>query len=308
MKKRIIITGATGLIGKRLSASLVSNGYEIVVFTRDVQKGKIVVPSASNYVEWDYHKLENWSNQFDGCYGVIHLSGASIGGARVNKKYKEIIIDSKINSTKNIIKAMSSVSNKPKVFLCASGVNFYGDSGNDILTETSSHGNDFLANFCKEWEEEASKSAALGIRWVSLRTSPVLSINSGLLKRLLPFFKNYLGASLGNGKQWLPWIHPDDIVQTYIYLLENDSMTGTINATSPNPVRMEEFARQFGKALNRPAFFKVPKIALKLIAGEAADFITASLRVIPEKLQRSGFNFKFPDIRNALADTIKNKK
>ena len=308
MKQKIIITGATGLIGSRLSALLASKGYEIIVFTRDIKKGKEKVPSASGFVEWDYHKPENWGNRLDGCYAVIHLAGVSIGGGRVNEKYKKKIVDSKINSTKNLVKAMSSVSSKPKVFLCPSGVNYYGDCGNDILTENASNGNDFLANLCIVWEKEAAKVEEFGIRRVSLRTSPVLSTKDGFLRRMLPFFKLYLGATLGNGKQWLSWIHPDDIAQIYLYALENNFISGAINATSPNPLRMEEFAKIFGKVLKRPALFTVPKFVISIIAGEAANFITASLRVIPESLLNSGYSFKFPELRSALADIVENSK
>jgi uncharacterized protein len=308
MNKKIIITGATGLIGEPLSALLLNKGYDVLVFTRNISKAKQIFHYVSDFVEWDYNKPENWKKYIDGSYAVIHLAGASIAGKRVTEGYKKKIYDSKVKSTKILAEVMSSIENKPKVFLCPSGVNYYGDNGDNILTESSSQGNDFLAKLSVDWEKAAAKVNEYGVRRVSLRTSPVLSTKDGILKRLLPLFNLYLGTSLGNGKQWFPWIHIDDIVNTYIFALENEYIAGPINATSPNPVRMEEFAKQFGKVLNRPAFFKVPKFALKLIAGEAADFITTSLRVLPGKLQKSGFNFKFQDLRNALADTIKNKK
>ncbi len=308
MAKKIIITGATGLIGSKLTNELISRNYEVVIFTRNVQKGNIRVPSADKYVEWNYHKPEEWQNHLEDSYAVIHLSGASIAGKRFTESYKKKVKNSRIISTQNIVKAISAAKNKPRVFLCASGINYYGDSYDKILTEDNSGGNDFLAGVCKDWEYEASKAENFGVRRVSIRTSPVLSLKDGMLKSLKPLFKSYLGASLGSGKQWFSWVHIDDIINIYLMTLEDVTISGPVNASSPGPVRMDEFAEQFGKALSRPSFFKIPKFVLKLVMGEAADFITASLRVIPERLQKSGFIFKFPELHSALDDIVKNKK
>ncbi|HSD63271.1 MAG TPA: TIGR01777 family oxidoreductase [Ignavibacteriaceae bacterium] len=308
MAKKIIITGATGLIGSKLTNKLISKNYEVVVFTRNAKKGNIQVPSAHKYVEWDYLKPAKWQAVLEDSYAVIHLSGASIAGKRFTESYKKKVKSSRIISTQNLVKAISAAINKPKVFVCASGINYYGDSNDKILTEDSPGGNDFLAEVCGEWEYEASKAENFGVRRVSIRTSPVLSLQDGMLKSLKPLFKSYLGASLGSGKQWFSWIHVDDIINIYLLALEDETVQGAVNASSPAPVKMHEFAEQFGKALNRPAFFKVPRFVLKTIMGEAADFITASLRVIPERLQKSGFIFRFPEIYSALDDIVRNKK
>ncbi len=307
MNKKIIITGATGLIGSRLTEAL-SNNYEISIFSRDIQKAKLIVPFAHSYIEWDFRNPGKWRNQIEDTYAVIHLAGASIAGKRFTSSYKKIVMESRTVSTENLAEAMVSVKNKPKVFLCASGVNYYGENGDKILTEESSSGVDFLADVCKKWEDKASLVEEHGITRISIRTSPVFSTKDGMLKTLLPLFNLYLGASLGNGKQWLPWIHIDDIVRTYIFLLENQSVSGAVNAASPNPIRMNDFANQLGGVLHRPAFFKVPKILMKLVKGEAADFITASMRVVPQKLEDNGFKFKYPELNKAMTDIIKNKK
>jgi uncharacterized protein (TIGR01777 family) len=308
MSKKIIMTGATGLIGRNLAKALKARGYEIIVFTRDADKGRSRLPSAQNYVEWDYHKPEKWKGYLEDAYAVIHLAGANLAGKRFTDSYKKKVRDSRIISTRNIVNAIAATNRKPEVFLCASGINVYGDSADKVLTEDSAPGNDFLAELCKEWEEEASKVEKSGTRWVSIRTSPVLSTQDAVLKKLLPLFKLYVGASLGSGKQWFSWIHIDDIVNTYIHSIENEAVNGPVNASAPNPVIMDEFAEQLGDVLHRPVFFRVPKLVMKAMIGESADFITASLRVLPEKLEKSGFQFSFPLLKNALSDAITNKK
>ncbi len=302
------MTGATGLIGTNLANALISRGYEITVFTRDVKKGHSVLPSVQNFVEWDYHKPQNWNSYFEDAYAVIHLAGANLAGKRFTEGYKKKVRNSRIISTRNIVSAIAGTNKKPAVFLCASGINYYGDNGDRILTENSVPGKDFLAELCKEWENEAAKVEEEGVRRISIRTSPVLSTQDAILKKLMPLFKLYMGASLGSGKQWFSWIHIDDIVNTYIHILENDSITGAVNASSPNPVTMNEFAEQLGDVLHRSVFFRVPKLAMKAIIGESADFIIASLRVVPEQLEGSGFKFAHPLLKNALSDAIRNKK
>lgn len=308
MTKKVIITGATGLIGSRLAAELTSKGFEVIVFTRSLSRRKIPVNSSITYVEWDYRNPDLWQSYLENAYGIIHLAGASIAGKRFTESYKQQVKDSRIISTRNIVKAITAVKNKPRVFLCASGINYYGDSCDRVLTEDSPAGNDFLAEVCSRWEYEAAEAEKAGVRRVSIRTSPVLSLQDGMLKTLYPVFKSYLGASLGSGRQWFSWIHIDDIIRIYLYALENEAISGSINASSPYPVTMNDFAGEFGKAVNRPAFFRVPLFVLKAIVGEAADFITASLRVSPAKLQRSGFVFDYPELETALSDIVKNHK
>ena len=308
MPKKIIITGATGLIGSKLTKALVARNYEVTVFTRNIDKAKDRVPSAADYQEWNYRNPVQWKKNFEGTYAVIHLAGANLAGKRFTESYKKKIWDSRIISTQNIVNAISGTNNRPSIFICASGINYYGESNDKKLIEDLPAGNDFLAELCREWENEAAKAEELGVRRVSIRTSPVLSLQHGMLKKLYPLFKLYLGASLGSGKQWFSWIHIDDIIATYIYSLENDNISGPVNASAPNPVIMDEFARQFGSSLNRPVFFRVPLFVLKAILGEAGDSITASLRVIPDKLENSGFQFNFSTLNNALIDIVRNKK
>ena len=300
MSKRIVITGASGLIGTNLSRALINRGNNVYIFTRNVNKTKSIIHDAAGYIGWDYKKPDKWAEHLNGKDAVIHLAGANISGKRWSANYKETILTSRELSTRNLVNTISLLSEKPESFICASGVNYYGDSGNKLLTEKEEPGNDFLANVCKLWENEAMKVEKTGVRRVSVRTGVVLTPEEGALKKMLITFKLFIGGPLGNGNQWFPWIHLDDIANIYIYLLDNKKLHGAFNACSPNPVTMNEFAKTLGKVMKRPSFFKVPKFALTLAAGEVADIVTASLKVIPEGLLEQGYKFKFANLKDAL--------
>ena len=302
MSKRIVITGASGLIGTNLSRALINRGNNVYIFTRNVNKTKSIIHDAAGYIGWDYKKPDKWAEHLNGKDAVIHLAGANISGRRWSSNYKETILKSRQLSTGNLADVICSLPEKPECFICASGVNYYGNSGNKSLTEKEEPGNDFLANVCKIWENEAKKVEEKGVRRISIRTGVVLTPEEGALKKMLITFKLFIGGPLGSGHQWFPWIHLDDIVNIYIFLLNNYNINGAFNASSPTPVTMNEFAKTLGKIMNRPSFFKVPEFALKLAAGEIADVITASLKVIPERLLEQGYKFKFENLKDALAD------
>jgi len=304
MNKKIIITGATGLIGRRLVNSLTKRGDHVIAFTRNIAKENEKIFPARRVIEWDYHNLDIWKDFLDGVDAVIHLAGANLAGRRWNKNYKKEIRDSRIISTRNLVKAISEVETKPQVFICSSATGYYGNGGNEEFDESSTCGNDFLAQLCKDWEAEAGKIEAFNVRRVSVRTGIVLSKEAGALKQMLPPFKLFLGGPLGNGRQWFPWIHIDDIVGIYLFLLDNTNMTGAVNASSPNPVTMKEFAQNLGNILHRPSIFTVPQFILKIVAGEIAGSINASLKVNPKKLLESGFEFKFKKLNEALEDLL----
>ena len=298
MLKKIVITGASGLIGTRLAKALINRGDHVFIFTRDIEKTKSIIPGAVKYIKWDYNIIENLDNKD----AIIHLAGASISGKRWTAHYKEIILKSRELSTKNLVNVINSIPCKPSSFICASGVNYYGDSGDQLLTEEKGPGNDFLADVCRIWETEAENVEKAGVRRISVRTGVVLSLKEGALKKMLLPFKLFAGGPLGSGSQWFPWIHLDDIVDIYIYLLDNNNLKGSFNACSPDTVTMDEFAKALGKIMHRPSVFKVPKFALTLAAGEAAEVITASLKVFPKKLMELGYKFKFGNLKDALAD------
>lgn len=302
--KRIIVTGATGLIGQKLVSAFIQRGDEVIIFSRNAVKAKTIIPNAKEYVEWDYNKPELWESNLENSDAVVHLAGTNLFAKRWNDNFKSEILKSRQMSTKNLVDAIKSCSYKPQVFISASGVGFYGDCGDTILDESSSAGNDFLADVCKVWEGESKRVEAAGVRSVQIRTGLVLSTEDGALKQMLPPFKFFIGGPLGNGKQWASWIHIDDMIRIYLHAIDNTKLRGAVNAASPNPVRMKEFANILGKVLHRPSLFPVPKFVLKIVVGKAAEVVTGSQRVDVQKLLSSGFKFKFDFIKEALKNLL----
>ncbi|HRN25819.1 MAG TPA: TIGR01777 family oxidoreductase, partial [Ignavibacteriaceae bacterium] len=298
------VTGATGLIGQKLVSALIERGDEVIIFSRDITKAKTIIPNANEYVEWDYIKPELWKTKLDNSDAVVHLAGTNLFAKRWNDSFKNEVLKSRQISTKNLVDAIKSCSNKPQVFISASGVGYYGDCGDTILDETSSSGNDFLAEVCKVWEGESKRVEDAGVRSVQIRTGLVLSTEDGALKQMLPPFKFYIGGPLGNGKQWASWLHIEDIIGIYLHAIENTELRGAVNAASPNPVRMNEFTNTLGNVLHRPSLFPVPKFILRLVIGEAAEVVTASQRVDVQKLLNSDYKFKFDFIKEALKDLL----
>ncbi len=305
MNKRIVVTGATGLIGKKLVNALIDRGDELIIFGRDAGKAKSIFPKAKEYVKWDYRKPDLWKSKLDNSNSVIHLAGINLFSKRWNESFKREVIESREVSTRNLVEAIKSCANKPEVFISASGIGYYGDCGETILDEKSPKGNDFLADVCEVWESEAAKIEEAGVRSVRIRTGLVLSTEDGALKQMLPTFKFFIGGPLGNGKQWSSWLHIDEIVGIYMHAIDNNKLRGAVNAASPNPVRMKELAKMLGKVLNRPSLFPVPKFLLKLVVGEAAEVVTASQRIDVKKLLNSGYQFKFTELRKALENLLK---
>lgn len=304
MSKKIIITGATGLIGRKLTAQLISRGDEVIIFTRDVNKAKSIFPKAFKFVEWNYQNPQQWQNEINGTDAILHLAGVNLFSKRWNDNFKKVILESRRLSTKNIIEAIKASDIKPSVLVSASGVGFYGDGGEKILTEDAPKGNDFLADVCEVWESEASKAEQSGVRSVRIRTGIVLSPEDGALKQMLLPFKLFIGGPLGSGKQWFPWLHIDDIVGIYLFAIDNKNVSGIFNAASPGIVRMKEFASTLGKVLHRPSIFPVPKFALKIAVGEASSAVTASQRVEAKKIIEFGYKFRFEKLEEALKDLL----
>ena len=300
--KKIIITGATGSIGRKLVEALAARGDEVIVFTRDPENANKKIANSNKYVKWDFKNPDRWKKQLDGVDTVVHLAGANLGAKRWNEEYKKLAYNSRIISTRNLVEAIKSVEQKPKTFICSSAVGIYGDRYDEVLDETSSPGNDFLANLCKDWEKEAEKVEVLGVRRVSIRTGLVLSKGEGLMQKLYLPFKLFIGGPMGNGRQWFPWIHIDDIVGIYMHAIDNLNVNGAVNAASPGIVTNKEFSKTLGKVLSRPALLPVPKFALRIISGELGNYITDSQRISAEKILTSGYKFKFENLEEALRD------
>jgi uncharacterized protein len=303
MDRKIVITGATGLIGRELCRKLHEQGDEVTVFTRDIKKGKEILPYLNNFVEWDYNKPELWENELNGKDAIIHLAGANVFGERWTNSYKRTIVESRTSATKNLVDSIGKINSKPKIFISSSAVGYYGDKGDDVITEVSLPGTDFLSSVCRSWEYEARQVEKFDVRRVSIRTGIVLSSDEGALKKMLLPFKMFAGGSIGKGNQWFPWIHIEDIIGAYLFALNNEFM-GVLNGTSPNPVTMREFAKTLGKVLHRPSFFTVPEFMLKLAVGEGAQSILSSLRVIPQELIKNSFQFKYKYLEPALTSLL----
>lgn len=280
-KKRIILTGATGFIGKNLAQVLHDKNFSLVIVSRNTEKAKNVVPFGENFISWkDIFKPEIITH-FENSESIIHLAGENIFARRWNEKHKKRIYESRIESTKIIVELINKLKNKPESFICASATGYYGFSSDDeIFTLTSPPGNDFLAKVVTDWEKASAEADNSGIRRVNIRTGIVLDKSGGILKKLTPVFKLYMGAIIGSGRQWLPVISLDDLVKLYLKTLENKSISGQINAVSKS-ITMKEFCKNLGKELNRPVLFRIPEFMLKIVLGEGARYILKGTRTEP---------------------------
>ena len=304
MNRNITLTGANGFIGQKLFARLIETGEKVTIFTRDQAIAKQKLKGAIQYVEWNYNSPERWKQYLCNQDAIIHLAGANLGAKRWSAAYKNELVKSRINSTKNIVNVINNCHSKPSVFITASATGYYGNRGEELLTEESLPGNDFLADLCFQWEREAANIEKQNVRRISLRIGPVLSDKEGMLKKIITPYRLFLGGKFGNGRQWFPWIHIDDLINIFIYLLNNDFMRGPINCVSPGIVRMKDFSKELSRVLHRPSFIKVPELVLKAAVGEIANVILASQNVSEKKLVRSGFNFEFPDLKSALRNLL----
>jgi uncharacterized protein (TIGR01777 family) len=304
MPRKIILAGATGLIGKYLFHELKSRGEGITILARNPVFAKRILPGAIEYIQFDLFKPKNWEYIINGKDIVINLSGATIGGRRWSKKNKKEIIESRIGTTKVLADAISKADNKPQTFICASAIGYYGTSETEVFTEESPPGNDFLAGICKQWENESANVENYGVRGVNVRTGVVLEKNEGALAKMLLPYRFFVGGPLGTGKQWLSWIHIIDLINIYLMCIDDQRFCGAVNATAPNPVKMKEFSRTLGKVLKRPAIFYVPEFVLKLIFGKSAETVINGQKVLPEKILNASYNFKFPKIEEALLNLL----
>jgi hypothetical protein len=293
---RVLISGASGLIGSSLVPSLQSHGYEVTPLVR----GK---PGGPNELQWDPTGPIS-PGLVSGFDAVIHLSGENVAGRWTEQK-KCRIRESRIFTTDFLAMALAKTERKPGTLICASAIGYYGNRGDEVLTEDSLSGEGFFGEVCRGWEFATEPAAHAGIRVVNLRTGIVLSREGGALKQMLLPFRLGLGGRIGDGQQWWSWIHIADLVSAVHHILQNDSLRGAVNMTAPNPVTNAEFTRTLAEALKRPARLPVPAFALRLLFGELADEgLLASARVVPERLTQSGFHFRFSELKAALIDLL----
>jgi uncharacterized protein (TIGR01777 family) len=290
---RVLVTGGTGLVGRRACDGLRAAGHTVTVVSRDPGR----VPARA--VGWD--ALREAMPETD---AIVNLAGEPIGGARWTRARKAEIRRSRIEGTRALVDALAAAEPRPSVLVSASAVGYYGDRGDERLDETAKPGTDFLARVCIEWEAEARRAEALGLRVVLLRLGVVLAPDGGALAVMLLPFRAGLGGPLGSGTQWMSWIHRDDVVGLIGDALTNEAYAGPVNATSPNPVTNKEFTRALARAVHRPAFLPVPGFSLHLLLGEMANMLLTGQRVLPGVAERQGHVWRQPELPAALETCV----
>jgi uncharacterized protein len=290
---KIAVTGATGFIGRRLTESLLKDRHEVCALVRQTA----ALPPAVRAFAWD-----DPEEALAGAAAVVHLAGEPVS-QRWTPAVKERIRSSRIDGTRRLVEALSTVSDRPPVLICASAVGIYGSRGDETLTEQSAPGRGFLAEVCTGWEAQADLAESLGLRVAKIRIGVVLGRGGGALARMLPPFKAGVGGKLASGRQWMSWIHLDDLVRMIRFLVENP-ISGPVNGTSPHPVTNADFTRALAAALHRPALFPVPGFILKIGFGEMAEILLASQRVLPRAAESAGFRFEYERLGSALATLL----
>jgi uncharacterized protein (TIGR01777 family) len=303
---KVMVTGATGFIGKELIKRLNEMGHEIVVLTRNSDSARFRVPVHCEVITWDPCKYHLQSTALKGVDAVINLAGENIADGRWSPERKRELIQSRELSARRLVNAISYMDEKPKTLVSVSAIGFYGNRGDALLNETDSKGHGFLSDVCKVWEEEILKAKELRVRTVAYRLGMVLGHDGGALNKILPPFKLGLGGKLGSGSQWMSWIHINDLVNMLVHAIENPSIDGIYNAVSPNPVRNKEFTKTLGNVLNRPTIFPVPKFVLKIALGELSELLLGSQRVAAKKISDTGFKFNYPHVKEAVQEVCGN--
>ena len=296
---RVIITGASGLIGKSTVALLHGAGYRVTALTRDAAKARAVLGEAVEVRRWDGKSAAGWADALDGALGVINLAGENIASGRWTKAKKRKIVESRESARSALWKVIENTFYKPQVLIQASAVGYYGKYASGVHDESSPAGQGFLADVAQSWEGEATDTGT--VRLVTVRLGLVLSPDGGIWPRLLRPFRFFVGGTLGSGEQWFSWVHIADVVGALQYVLENPQLEGVFNLTSPHPVTMKEFCRLLGQVLHRPAWTAVPGFVLRIAFGEMADeALLASQQAVPGRLLDAGYRFQFPDPESAI--------
>ncbi|HEX3630542.1 MAG TPA: TIGR01777 family oxidoreductase [Candidatus Dormibacteraeota bacterium] len=299
---KVVISGGTGYIGRHLSESLVSHGHEVVVLTRG--RGDVLKPGV-RAVSWDAKTPEGeWTSELSSANAVVNLAGASIGSGRWTRKRMAEILGSRLAATAAIVEAMRRAPRRPAVLVSASGIDYYGDRGDEPVTEESPAGDSFLARVSQQWEAAAEAAKPLGVRVVRLRTSLVFGRGAPAFELLTLPFRLFLGGPLGSGRQWFTWIHVSDHVGLYRLALDDASVSGPINAVAPDIRRQRDVAAEIGRVLHRPAFFPAPGPMLRLALGRQAELLLDGRQATPQKALGHGYRFLFGELPAALHDTL----
>lgn len=298
---KITITGANGFIGRQLVGLASAEGHAVHLLLRQARPG---LPPGAVYSLWNALENEPPLAALDGADAVIHLAGEPVA-QRWTEEVKKKILKSRTVGTQRLVQAISLARQRPRVLVCASAIGYYGSRGDELLTEKSRAGGDFLADVCEQWEEAAELATALGVRVVRLRIGMVLGREGGALAQMLLPFRLALGGRLGTGEQWVSWIHVEDLARLALAAAAGDQYRGAVNAVTPNPAHNVDFTQALARTLHRPAIFPVPAWALSLMFGEMSKILLASQRVRPAVALETGFTFSFPELGPALGDLLK---
>ncbi len=297
----VTLTGATGLIGTKLVKALQARGDTVTVLSRS--PGKARESLGVEAIAWDPTAGPAPAGALSGRDAVVHLAGEPVA-QRWNAKSKQAILDSRVLGTRNLVAGLAAAGPRPAALVSSSAVGYYGKHGDERVPESSPAGSDFLADVCVRWEGEAELAGGLGLRVVHIRTGVVLDADGGALKTMLPPFKAGVGGPVAGGRQYLPWIHVDDIVGLYLKALDDPSWSGAYNGAAPEPVTNKEFSRALGKALHRPSISPVPAFAIKLLYGEMAEIVVEGQRAVPERALAGGYAFAHPELQPALDSAL----
>lgn len=305
---RLIITGGSGMLGRRLTDRLAAAGHEVIILSRSPEK-VTGLPANARAVAWDGKTSAGWGHLADGSDVIVNLAGESIAGyrflpARWTDARKQLLRDSRINAGAAVVEAVSKASERPSLVIQASAIGYYGAHGDERLDEQSPPGDDFLASLCVEWEAGTASVESFGVRQVVTRTGLVLSEEEGTLPRVLLPYRLFVGGPFGTGTQYWSWIHEEDYIGSMLFLIENQAASGPVNLTAPRPLTNNEFGKTLGRILHRPHLIPVPGFALRALVGEVAMVVMTGQRVLPVQLQKLGYNFRFAQLEPALEDLV----
>ena len=300
---RVFITGGSGYIGRAISQALIARGDQVRVLSRDPTRARAHLPDAVEIVEGDPTVAGPWQARVSGCDAAINLAGESLAAQRWDARFRQIAMDSRVDATRFLVEAIAAAEVRPRVLCSASGVDAYAFDADlavlddeDEVDESAPRGSSFLARLCRDWEEEALAAEAHGVRVVLMRTGVVVGGRGGPIERWARAFRFFAGGKLGSGRQWMSWVHLDDVVGAYLFALDTPSLSGPVNLVAPGKLRNREFARRLGRALHRPAFVPTPAPALRLALGEFAEYLLHGRPAVPRALLSAGYAFRHPEL------------
>jgi uncharacterized protein (TIGR01777 family) len=302
---KIIVAGGTGFLGRSVVNRLAREGHTVVVLSRNPVRTKPLLHPDALLVQWDAQSPGEWISQIDGADGVINLTGEPMANRRWTNREKALILSSRVGSTRAIVEGIAGLSHKPSFLVNASAVGYYGSVEEGDLPEESPAGRGFVAEVCVEWEKAAMRAAGYGLRVVIPRMGVVLGEGGGALEKMMLPFRLFAGGVVGSGRQWFPWIHREDVIAALLFAVSQRELAGPVNFVAPQTVTMREFCSAVGKVMHRPSWTVAPASLVRLGLGEMADMLLTGQHVVPTVLNRSGYQFIFPDLSSALSDIVR---